>query len=128
MGVRLRPQPTPDGVLATVIVPGHFQGFRGIVHGGIVTGLMDDAMWWAVFAVHGAVTLTAELTTRYRHPVPVSTALEVCAMVAPGRNRRLFACTAHISHPGGQVLAEAAGKFLVAPPELAAALRRDFTE
>lgn len=115
----------PGGVEARVRPAALFQGFSGVLHGGMVAGLLDDAMWWAVYAVHNVVTLTAEIQVRYRQPVPVETELQLQAQVQAARGARLFVTEGRILGPNGQVLAEANGKFMAAPPEMAAALIRD---
>lgn len=118
VGLRVQFARTPEGVGARVCPPLHFQGFDRVLQGGVVAGLMDDAMWYAVFAGNGAVTMTVELTVRYKAPVPVETELTVTGMVVEQR-RSLYTCSAAILGPDGKVLAEAAGKFLAAPKDLA---------
>ncbi len=103
--------------MTKVSVPESFQGFDGVVQGGIVAGLMDDAMWYAILSAAGAITMTAELTVRYKAPVPVETELTVTGMVVEQR-RVLFTTTAAITGPDGKVLAEATGKFMPAPKAL----------
>lgn len=124
VGLKVRFAPAEGGVSALVRAQQHFQGFTGVLHGGLVCALMDDAMWWAIYATHGAVTMTAEITVRYKAPVPVDANLTVRAEVAAVRGKRLFLTAGRILDPGGQVLAEASGKFMAAPPELAAQLMR----
>lgn len=92
----------------------HFQGFDGVLQGGIVAGLMDDAMWYAIFAANGAITMTAEITVRYKAPVPMELALTVNGRMLEQR-RKLYACAASITDSDGRLLAEATGKFLNAP-------------
>lgn len=124
VGLKVRFEPSPTGVTALVRAQQHFQGFTGVLHGGLVCGLMDDAMWWAVYATHQTVTMTAEITVRYKAPVPVSADLTVQAEVESVRGKRLFATVARVLDAEGKVLAEASGKFMAAPPELAQQLLR----
>lgn len=49
----------------------HWQGFEGVVHGGLQATIMDDLMSNYLRNVHGVWGTTAELTLRYRKPVPV---------------------------------------------------------
>jgi acyl-coenzyme A thioesterase PaaI-like protein len=109
---------TEEGSVATVTPGAQFQGFDGILQGGVAAGMMDDAMWWAIFGQTGAITMTAELNVRYRKPAPVGVPLTVRGRVV-GQRRSLYECAAAIAGPDGAVLLEATGKFLTAPRELA---------
>lgn len=124
VGLRVRFAAHGQGVRATVNPQVHFQGFTGVLHGGLVCALLDDAMWWAIYAAHGTITMTAEITVRYKEPVPVATDLTVEAWVDRARHG-LYATAGRILDSAGRTLAEATGKFLPAPPELARQLSRD---
>lgn len=128
VGLKVRFTATEGGVAAQVSAREHFQGFPGVLHGGLVCALMDDAMWWAVYAAHQIVTMTAEITVRYKEPVPVAAELTVRAQVVQARGKRLFTAGSQVIGPDGKLLAEATGKFLAAPPELAAELMRTTVE
>jgi len=47
-----------------------FQGFSGILHGGVISTLLDGAMTNCLF-LHGHVAVTAKLNVRYRQPVRI---------------------------------------------------------
>lgn len=92
-------------------VPSHFEGFNGIVHGGIVATILDEAMGMActrIHKVHGAVT--ANLNITFRSPVASSVPLTIVAR--SNRKDRKFHCTAEILVEG-DVLAEAAGLWIL---------------
>lgn len=124
IGLQIAWETTSDGVVAEVTASSQFQGFEGVVQGGIAAGLMDDAMWWAIFGQNRTITMTAELNVRYKRPVPTDTPLTVTGRVTEQR-RSLFTCTAAITGPDGTVLSEATGKFLTAPKELATRLEAE---
>lgn len=127
VGLRIRFQRTPTGVEARVRPQDHFQGFTGLLHGGVVCGLLDDAMWWAIYAQREIITMTADISVRYKKPVPVGTELQVEAGLDGARGSRLFLTSARLRDASGELLAEARGKFLAAPSGLAAALSRELT-
>lgn len=106
--------------------PEHVQGFGGVLQGGVAAGLMDDAMWYAVYGRTGTMTMTAELNVRYKAPVPVESDLTVTARIVEQR-RSLFTCEASILGPDGALLAEASGKFLAAPKSLADKLAEEMS-
>lgn len=59
----------PDGsVTSTFDSRPVFEGYAGLLHGGVTAALLDGAMTNCLFA-HGIEALTAELTVRYRQPV-----------------------------------------------------------
>lgn len=65
-GLRLKFHVGPEGTAAASLVLGpEWEGPRGIVHGGIVSTLLDEAMAKAVAAT-GCKTMTAELRVRFR--------------------------------------------------------------
>ena len=97
--------------------PAH-QGYPGRIHGGVLTGVLDETIARAVNYGSGVNVeewgITAELTTRFLHPVPLDTQL-----IARGRilsqNRRLFTGSGEIYLPDGTVAVRAEGKFLKLP-------------
>lgn len=81
-----------------------FQGWDGIVHGGVIAALLDEAAIYACRAF-GEQFVTAEINVKYSKPVPVDTELEVCAEVVE-RRRKLFQVRAEAA-TAGSVLARA---------------------
>ena len=100
----------------TKVKPGAgYQGWQGVLHGGIVTALLDDAMWYGIHQATGSVTLTAELTVRYRKPVSDDDLLTVGGELVRQRGR-IYESAAQLFAGDGGVLAEATAKFMAAPP------------
>jgi hypothetical protein len=62
--LRLRTDPERGESIAEVTFPGHFQGWAGIVHGGLLASVLDEAMIYAVGA-KGFKCVTGEITVRY---------------------------------------------------------------
>jgi uncharacterized protein (TIGR00369 family) len=50
----------------------YFQGWTGILHGGIQATLLDEIASWTVTVKLGKSGVTSELVVRYRKPVPVN--------------------------------------------------------
>jgi acyl-coenzyme A thioesterase PaaI-like protein len=68
-GLRIRYEPQESGAFTAIWTPeSSWEGFRGIVHGGIVTTVLDEAMSKAVSATC-CEALTAELRVRFRRHV-----------------------------------------------------------
>jgi len=108
MRFTLRPA---GGVESVVTIPAWLQGWRGIAHGGIISTILDEAMAHALGA-EGFLGVTAEITVRYRRPVPTAVALTVTSQVAE-RRRNLAALEAEVRDDNGDLLASAKARFVV---------------
>lgn len=92
VGLRLRFERDQEGrVVVHTRVPGHFQGYRDTVHGGILSTLLDEVMAEAVLSSVPFHAATARLEVRYRHPVPTESDITVVAEVVTSGSRRLTA-------------------------------------
>jgi len=94
----------------TLAVPADFQGWKGMVHGGIISALLDEACAYAAMTFAGTV-VTAELKTRFRKPVPVEQEVTVSAQVVKP-TRRTVMVEAKLTMQG-EVLASAEAKMMV---------------
>lgn len=88
------------------------QGYRNLVHGGILSSILDEAMIQAALA-EGVAPVTAELTVRFKQPLPVGERAVVEAEIVL-RGPRLLKAAAVIRRAGdGAVIAEAQAKLLL---------------
>lgn len=65
-----------------------WEGFQGVVHGGILSTVLDEAMSKAVVA-SGSRAMTAELKIRYKKPVRTGDRLSIRGWVEDKRKRRI---------------------------------------
>jgi acyl-coenzyme A thioesterase PaaI-like protein len=90
-GLQLEFDLASAGAVSSEWLPtGNLESFQGVVHGGIVATVLDEAMSRAVIAQHWEA-LTAELRVRYRHSVFPGEVLRVSAWVVARRKRRILA-------------------------------------
>lgn len=86
------------GLRADVVLNGLYQGPPGLVHGGWLAALLDQALGAAAGAA-GMPGLTANLDVNYRRPTPLNTPLEITAQVTGTERRKVFVA-AEIRHNG----------------------------
>ncbi len=91
-------------------IPGWAQGWQDVTHGGVLATLLDEACVHAARTL-GPLPVTAELTVRYRKPVPVDSEIDVFAEVT-GLRRRIVEVRARIESAQG-VCAEAEAKIFI---------------
>lgn len=77
-------------VISTVSVPEHFNGYPGVVHGGIVATMLDEVAGRATLidGDDGNLMVTLKIEVKYRQPTPTETPLTVIGrIVQPGTSR-----------------------------------------
>jgi acyl-coenzyme A thioesterase PaaI-like protein len=90
-------------------------GFAGIVHGGILAAVLDDALA-AIGYYQGEPTVTARLAVRFRRPARPGEPLTVQA-AETGRRGALRQGKAVLTTVDGTVIAEAEGTLAAMPGE-----------
>ena len=91
--------------------PPHFQGWAEVVHGGIISTLLDEVITYVAIAHFGGPAVTAQLDIRFKQPAPVGSKLLVTGRPI-NCSRRLVQAIARIQLEDGTVVAEATGKCL----------------
>jgi uncharacterized protein (TIGR00369 family) len=85
------------------------QGFEGIVHGGILSALLDESMAKLAFSL-GIHAVTAEMTVKFKSPAAPGEELFISGRLVQ-ENKRLIRAEAKIER-GPVVIAEATAKLL----------------
>jgi len=83
---RFRIDPEEGRAECRLKIPATFQGWQGMVHGGIITALLDEV---AIQACSGSQKglVTAELQVRFRRPVPIEVEVKVRGAIKAHRGR-----------------------------------------
>ena len=101
-----------DKTAKTEFTPTEFhQGWSGIVHGGIIQCLLDEAMGYAT-RFEGLDCLTVEMHARLKRPALINEPLIITSSVIK-KTRRLIKTKAAISLKDGTLVAEGTAKHFV---------------
>jgi len=109
----------PGEVFVEYIVPEQFQGYPGVVHGGVVAAILDEV----IGRVHMGgdpprFMFTARLDVRYRKNVPIGEPLRIVGHAGKSKERTAIA-TGQIFGPDGDLLAEAEAMLVNVPDGIA---------
>lgn len=118
-GLHLRFYSTAPGeVEVRHTIPEHFQGYPGVVHGGIVAAMLDEAAGRShMGGENPRFMFTAKLEIRYRQNVPVGQPLRLVGVAGKGRGRSATA-TAYLYDAQDQLLAEAEALLVDVPQSM----------
>lgn len=111
-----------DGVRATFTPLLVHQGYERIIHGGIISTLLDEAMAWAV-ATAGIWAVTGEMQVRFRRPLHVGEIVALHGAVAEVRSRAISTSGKVVREADGELIAEATALFVRVPAATEAAWR-----
>jgi uncharacterized protein (TIGR00369 family) len=94
-GQTVRTEFTPDKL---------YQGWAGLVHGGIISSVLDEAMSYAAL-FSGVNTVTARMQTRFKRPAQIGEPLIITAHLTK-KTRRLAEAKAEVLLKDGTPIAD----------------------
>jgi acyl-coenzyme A thioesterase PaaI-like protein len=98
-------------------------GFEGVVHGGVLATVLDEAMVWAATWAGRRFCVAGELSIRFRKIAAVGRLLRCEARVdsaasrRPGTPRLIHSTGRIVEADGGALIAEASGKYVPVSPD-----------
>lgn len=101
---------------STVVFQKHLQGWNNVVHGGLISTVLDEVVVKAA-GHEGYRCVTAQLTVKFKKPALVEKPYRLEGRVL-AVNRKIIDAEGTLKAEDGTVIAQAAAKlFMVAPPE-----------
>jgi uncharacterized protein (TIGR00369 family) len=87
-GLKLKPVGADGQGTIEWLPDSRHQGFLGVVHGGLISTLLDESMAYAAMST-GGFCVTAEITVKFRKPVATGIPVVVKASVVENRGKVL---------------------------------------
>ena len=129
VGLRLHIYETEPGVVeALYTAPEHFQGYPGVLHGGIVGALIDEISGRAQMGSDPAAPrfmYTAKLEVKYRRNVPIAQALRVVGKAGRSKGKSAEAWGGIYMADSGKLLAEGSTLLIDVPSDALDVARLD---
>jgi acyl-coenzyme A thioesterase PaaI-like protein len=119
VGLKLKIYEVEPGVIETTFTaPDHFQGYPGVLHGGIVATILDEISGRSHMggAESPRFMFTAKLEVKYRKNVPTGVPLRIVGKAGKSKGRSAEGW-AGIYDPEGTLLAEANTLLINVPQE-----------
>jgi acyl dehydratase len=121
-GIHLPLHVQGDHCWTELSLPGRFQGWDGIAHGGIVCTILDEVMAWSLAATDNW-GLTARMNVAFRKPVRLGRPLRAEGWMTSNRRRMIETAGRIVDPATGDVLATADATYVAADAERKAQLR-----
>lgn len=102
-------------------------GFEGVIHGGMIATVFDEAMVWAATWNIKRFCVCGELQTRFRRPASIGEPLHLEARVEFSRHK-LVSAMAKLLTPTHDVVATAEGKYVPMSKEASFKVTQTFVD
>lgn len=107
-----------EGVECCYTAQDKHQSYKGILHGGIISALLDECMGWAAGIHEKRMCVTGELNVKFIRPIPMGTEIKVKGFFNDSRNDEKYkSARGVIEDSAGTVYATGEGKFHSVPAQ-----------
>jgi len=121
VGLHLHIYETEPGVIETkYIAPDHFQGYPGVLHGGIVAAILDEVSGRAHMGsdpMEPRFMFTGKLEIKYRKNVPIGKLLKIIGKAGKTRSKLVESWAGIYDTETDELLAEANALHINVPQE-----------
>ena len=96
-------------VESTYLAPDHFQGYPGVLHGGIVASIIDEIAGRSLMgsdAMNPRFMFSAKLEVKYRKNVPIGKTLKIMGKAGKSRAKSAEAWAGIYDNETNELLAE----------------------
>jgi acyl-coenzyme A thioesterase PaaI-like protein len=113
IGLHLELKFGPDKCHVELAIPNLYEGWEGLVHGGIVCTILDEVMAWALID-HDNWGVTARMSVDFKRPVMVEQAIRAEGWIVENKRRIQRTAGYIVDAASGLVLATAEATYVAA--------------
>ena len=113
VGLHLRLNLEPGRCWTELALPRRFEGWEGIIHGGILSTILDEVMAWSLVS-HDNWGVTARMSVDFRKPVTVGQAIRAEGWITESRRRIQVTAGRIVDAESGVELAVAEATYVAA--------------
>lgn len=110
-GLRLSFKSENGKIFSEFVLNAYLQGYKSIIHGGIIAAILDEAMIHAAMA-EGLNPITAEIKVRFKQPLSAGCKAIVEAEITANKTRIIEAHSRITDRATGISIAEATAKMI----------------
>lgn len=116
-GLQMRFQSDGNKLYSTLTPPLHFRGWHNLLHGGIVSTILDEIMAWAAIHFLEKFPLTKTIQVEFLRQVYVEQELTATGWLVERIGKREVMMAGRIEDVAGRSLAEGQGAMMLTEPE-----------
>ncbi len=110
-GLKMKLYSNGESLYSPLSVPDYMSGWNRVVHGGIVSTILDEIMGWGAIYLLQKIVFTKNINVEFIKPLFVGEPLEVRSRVAERVNEGEALMAAELFNDSGEKCATASGTF-----------------
>lgn len=110
-GLRMEFYGNSTMIYSELDVPGYMAGWNGVVHGGILSSMLDEVMGWGAIFLTERFILTKSMTVTYHKPTFIAERLRAEAEIETRTGEREVIMKGRIINSSGETSVSATGVF-----------------
>ncbi|KGO32971.1 MAG: PaaI family thioesterase [Desulfoprunum sp.] len=112
-GLRMTFETNGSQIRSRLTVPSRFRGWSKLVHGGVISTILDETMSWAAIILTKRFILTKKMTIQFQRPIYVESALCGIGSIKELTGERRATVTAELFDDQGRLCAASEGEFVL---------------
>lgn len=121
-GLHMRFSANEDTVVSRLTVPEHLRGWSTMVHGGIISTILDEIMSWAAIHLLNKIIVTRSMTVDFKKPIHIDRKLKAEGKVLEIVTRNEAIMEGYLYNQDDDLCASARGTFALLKPKVAVKL------
>lgn len=110
-GLQMKFETNGKKLRSQLILPERFRGWSNLIHGGVLSTILDETMSWTAIYLTGKFILTRGMRVDFKKPVRVGMNLLAEGYIEERQNERSALVAAEIRGENGDIYATARGEF-----------------
>lgn len=112
-GLRMTFETNGSRIRSRLTVPSQFRGWSRLVHGGVISTILDETMSWAAIILTKRFILTKKMTIQFQRPIFVESTLCGIGSIKEKTGERKAIVTGELFDDQGRLCATSEGEFVL---------------
>jgi len=110
-GLHMKFESDRESLRSTLTLQPHFRGWSNLIHGGIISTILDETMSWTVLKLARKLMLTKGMEVQFVRPVRVGMTVTVSGRIEEWMSKRKVKVIAELTDESGTLCASSTGEF-----------------
>lgn len=117
-GLQMKFYSDEQSVISWLTVPDHLCGWDNLIHGGVISTILDEIMSWSAIYMLKKIILTKSMTVDFMKPICVGTELKAEGRVSKRISEREALMQGFIYNDAGVLCAKSRGAYVLFEPKV----------